>query len=85
MLECLTPTYGDNQRAIALAKNPIDQKRTRHINVSYHFMRELITNGMLALMYIPTNEMIADGLNKALTPVKFANFIDMVGLKDAEP
>ena len=78
-----TPIFGDNQGAIALAKNPIDHKRTRHINVSYHFVRELITKGTLTLTYIPTNEMVADGLTKALTPAKFAGFIDMLGLKDA--
>ena len=85
--ECLndpTPIFGDNQGAIALAKNPIDHKRTRHINVSYHFVRELITNGTLTLTYIPTNEMIADGLTKALTPAKFAGFIKMLSLNDDE-
>ena len=37
--ECLdgpTPILGDNQGAIALAKNPVDHKRTRHINVRNH-------------------------------------------------
>ena len=76
------PVFGDNQGAIALAKNPIDHKRTRHINVSYHFVRELIANGILTLTYLPTNEMVADGLTKALTPAKFAGFIGMLGLKD---
>ena len=79
-----TPIYGDNQGAIALAKNPIDHKRTRHINVSYHFVRELISNGTLTLTYLSTNEMVADGLTKALTPVKFADFVEMLGLKDGE-
>ena len=77
-----TVIHGDNQGAISLAKNPIDRKRTRHINVSYHFVRELITNGTLTFSYIPTQEMIADGLTKALTPAKFNDFIGMLGLKD---
>ena len=79
-----TPIFGDNQGAMALAKNPIDHKRTRHINVSYHFVRELITNGILTLTYISTNEMMADGLTKALTPAKFAEFLRMLGLQDAD-
>lgn len=78
-----TTIQGDNMGAIALAKNPIDHKRTRHINVSYHFVRELIANGTLAFKYIPTNEMVADGLTKALTPAKFEGFVDMLGMADA--
>ena len=40
-----TTIHGDDMGAIALAKNPIDHMRTRHVNVSYHFVRELIANG----------------------------------------
>ena len=74
--------HGDNQGAIALAKNPVNHRRTRHINVSYHFARELIANGTLKYNYIPTKEMVADGLTKPLTPGKFAEFIAMLGLSD---
>ena len=77
-----TSIHGDNIGAIALAKNLIDYKRTRYINVSYHFVREMIANGTLMFNYIPTNEMVADGLTKALTPAKFGDFIDMLGLAD---
>ena len=77
-----TPLFGDNQGAIALAKNPVDHKRTRHINVSYHFVKELISNRTLTLTYLSTNAMVADGLTKALTPHKFTDFVRMLGLKD---
>lgn len=80
-----TTIHGDDMGAIALAKNPIDHKRTRHINISYHFVRELIINGTIAFNYISTNEMVADGLTKALTPAKFGDFVDMLGLADAGP
>ena len=77
-----TVIHGDNQGAIALAKNPVNHRRTRHINVSYHFVRELIANETLKYNYIPTKEMVADGLTKPLTPGKFAEFIAMLGLSD---
>ena len=67
-----------------MVKNSVDHKRTRYINVSYYFVRELIINGTLTLIYIPTNEMIVDGLTKALTPAKFAGFIKMLSLNDDE-
>lgn len=47
-------------------------------------MRELITNGTLTLTYLRTNEMVADGLTKALTPAKFAGFVEMLGPNDDE-
>ena len=73
------------QGALTLAKNPIDHRRTRrHINVSCHFIRELISSGTLQSTYIPTKDMIADGLTKPLTLGKFADFVTMLGLSDSE-
>ena len=54
--------WSDNQGAIALAKNPVDHRRTRLVNVSYHFVRELVTNGTIQLKYVAANDMVADGL-----------------------
>ena len=34
-------TFGDNQRVIALAKNPHLTKRSKYINISYYFIRDL--------------------------------------------
>ena len=74
----------DNKGAIDLAKNPVDHKRSRHINVSYHFVRELIANQTLRYEYVPTKDMKADGLTKALTTTKFSDFIEMMGLVDKD-
>ena len=46
-------------------------------------MRELTANGTLTYSYVPTKDMIADGLTKALTPAKFNDFIAMLGMLDA--
>ena len=74
--------HDDNQSAIALIKNSINHRRIRHINVSYHFVRELIINETLKYNYIPTKEIIIDDLTKSLTSEKFAEFIIMLGLSD---
>ena len=44
-----TTIHGDNMGAIALAKNPVDHKRTSHINVSYHLVRDSDFIDMLGL------------------------------------
>jgi hypothetical protein len=58
--------YADNQSAIAIIKNPGFNERTKHIDTKYHFVRDAYKNGKLQLEYIPTADMTADILTKAL-------------------
>jgi hypothetical protein len=78
-----TPTQllGDNQGSIALAKNPGNHPRTKHIQLRYHFIRFAITDGQILLDYVPTSEMAADGLTKSLTGEKHDVFVRMLGMK----
>ncbi len=77
--ERATVTFADN-RAIKLANNPIFQKRSKHIAVKYHYMRDLIKKGEISLEYKQTKEMIADGLTKPLGPIAFKEFVKCLGL-----
>ena len=70
----------DNQAAIKLAINPVNHPRAKHIDIQYHKVRELISDDVLELDYIPTEEMVADGLTKPLTLTKHEYFITMLGL-----
>jgi hypothetical protein len=56
----------DNEGAIALAKNPVQHARTKHIDIRYHFIRERIANKEISLVHCPTNVMTADVLTKSL-------------------
>lgn len=67
--------YQDNQGCIALAKNPILHARTKHVKIKYHFSSEIVEEGVIILENKPTNEMIADGLTKALGRVKHESFV----------
>jgi transposase InsO family protein len=77
-----TQLLGDNQGAIALAKNPGNHPRTKHIQLRYHFIRFAITDGQILLDYVPTGDMAADGLTKGLTGEKHKRFLSLLGLKD---
>ncbi len=44
-----TTLLGDNQGAIALAKNPGDHPRTKHIQLRYHFIRFALADGQINL------------------------------------
>lgn len=77
-----TIIYGDNQGAIALAKNPQFHARTKHIDIQQHFVREQVQKGTIKLEYVPTEEMVADGLTKPLGKDKFDRFRNALGVLD---
>lgn len=58
--------YVDNMSAIKLVKNPVFHKRTKHIDVQYHYIREKYEEGYFELIHIGTTEQVADVLTKAL-------------------
>ena len=62
--------YVDNQGAIALANNPVHHKRSKHIDMKYHYVRLEIKNGFVELIYIPTDNNVADVFTKPVTIVK---------------
>ena len=61
----------DNQGAIAMAKNPVGLKRTRHIDIKHHFVREAVDAGTITLEYCETKQMLADILTKPLPKPQF--------------
>lgn len=72
--------YEDNQGAIAMAKNPVGHKRTKHIDIKFHFVREKVQEGALLLQYCTTKEMLADILTKPLPKGQFEYLRSKLGL-----
>jgi hypothetical protein len=81
----LSPTtlYSDNQSAIALSKDHQYHARTKHIDIRFHFIRWIIEQGSIRLIYCPTDDMIADTLTKALPSAKVKHFASELGLSTA--
>ena len=62
----------DNQAAIKMVMNSINHPRTKHIDSAYHVVREIVVEtGLLTIEYVPTSEILADGLTKPLEKAKF--------------
>jgi len=54
--QSIFPLYTDNNGALLLAKNPVFHERTKHINVKYYYIRDLIETQTIDLLYINTIE-----------------------------
>jgi len=70
----------DNQGSIALSKNPVFHDRSKHIDIQYHYARELIRNGRIMLNYVPTADMLAGLLTKSLPRVRHVTLSRGIGL-----
>ena len=81
-IQCSSPItiHEDNQGTIAMSKNPILHKRTKHIDIKFHFVREKIQDKTIELKYCPTHEMVADIFTKPLPRGQFEKVRERLGL-----
>ena len=70
----------DNQSCIKMTENPVFHDKSKHIEIKYHFIRDMVQKGAVKLKYVPTEEQVADVLTKPLARVKFEYFQDKLGL-----
>jgi len=74
------PMGEDNQACRALASNPEATGRTKHVDVAYHMVREYVARGDVKCYFLPSAEMPADGLTKALPGPAFKAFRHAAGV-----
>ena len=70
----------DNQSCIKLSKNPVFHDKSKHIEIKYHFIRDMVMKGVVKLEYIATDEQVADVLTKPLAREKFEYFREKLGV-----
>lgn len=76
-----TEIYCNNQSAIELNKNQVFHGRSKHINIRYHFSREIRDRGEISVNYLPSTKMVADICTKSLTKAKHEECVKLLGLK----
>jgi len=79
-----TEIWCDNKAAIAMTKNPAFHSRTKHIDIRYHFIRNLVAGGIISLKFCGTNDQVADVLTKSLPRNKHEFFRLQMGVCDFE-
>ena len=70
----------DNSSAIDISKNPIQHSKTKHIEIRYHFIRDLVERKIVCLEYIPTEQQNADIFTKPLDRSKFETLRQVIGV-----
>ncbi|KAM1903013.1 hypothetical protein ACFX13_040578 [Malus domestica] len=61
----------DNVSAISLASNPVFHARTKHVEIDYHYIRELVLAHLVKVQHVGTHHQIADIHTKALPKSRF--------------
>ena len=69
-----TLIFCDNSSAIKLSKIPVLHSRSKHIDVKYHFLKDLTNDGLINLVYCRSEDQVADIFTK---PLKFPAFLKL--------
>ena len=67
---------------VHMANNPVYHARTKHIEVHYHYVREKVLLGLIDLVYVSTEDQVADIFTKSLGAEKLRKFRDLLGVQE---
>jgi hypothetical protein len=70
----------NNQSSQSIANKDVISPCTKHMDVSYYFIRKLIANGSFITRWIPMSDMVADVFTKPLLHILFSRHYESLGL-----
>jgi hypothetical protein len=65
---------------VKLSEKPVFHDRSKHIEIRYHYIRDMVQKGAVKLQYVATDEQTTDVLTKPLSREKFVYFRDKLGV-----
>jgi hypothetical protein len=68
----------DNTACMAYAKHSADYKKSKHVDVKYHFVRERVASGKIVLEYVQSADQLADILTKPMDFQKFSGLRERI-------
>ena len=76
----VTDILSDNKSYMKMTENPVLHDKTKHIEVRYHYIQDMVQKGDVKLKYVPIEEQVANVLTKPLAHVKFEYFRANIGI-----
>ena len=67
-----------------MSENPVFHDKSKHIEIKYHYIRDMVQRGAVKLLYVATEEQIADVLTKPLARLNFEYFRERLGVLQIE-
>ncbi len=74
---------GDNDRSVSMTKNPQFHKRTKHVDIRWHWVRDLVKDGLINVIDCRDPQQTADIMTKSLPRPKYIRHVNELGLNDA--
>ena len=67
-----------------MSENSVFHDKSKHIEIKYHYIRDMVQRGAVKFQYVATEEQIANVLTKPLDRVKFKYFMENLGVLQIE-
>jgi hypothetical protein len=77
-----TSLWCDNQSSIKLSKDPVQHQLSKHIELHMHFIRKIIHNQVIEVLFFPTEDQVANIFTTSLTEAKFSKLRSMLGVQE---
>ena len=65
-----------------MSVNPVFHDKTKHIEIRYHYIRDMVQKGAVELQHVPTDDQTTYILTKPLLKTKFEYFCRRLGVEE---
>ncbi|XP_013594599.1 PREDICTED: uncharacterized mitochondrial protein AtMg00810-like [Brassica oleracea var. oleracea] len=79
-----TLVFCDKISAVYMSSNPVQHQRTKHVEISLHFVREKVALGQVKVLHVPTAFQYADIFTKGLPSSLFISFKNSLNVRDSD-
>ena len=73
--------YSDSTAALAYAKDPKYHRKSKHIEIKYHFIRDTVARSEVVMKHISIGSMVVDPLTKPIARDVFQSHVGSMGLR----
>lgn len=73
-------TYFVIVKVLCLAKHQVFHERSKHIDIRYHFMIDMVNSGVVRVEKVSTEDNASDMLTKPLSTTKFKHCLELISV-----